>query len=219
MNNGTLWKRSVIAISLAVTVAGASCYQGAGNVTAANPKRGSDVAGSVIQSAESAQAAVISEWNQQAVTLTLLPASALAPVQQTRVMAIVQLAVHDAVNGITGKYHTYLSPGDPPDNASPEAAAIAAAHHALRYLFSVQAASLQTLFESSLAAHGLSQNDPGIAYGESAAAAILAMRANDHSAQAQFDYNAPGVGAPGVWVRLNNAPALLPGWGNVTPFV
>jgi len=134
-------------------------------------------------------------------------------------MAIVQVAVHDAVNGITGKYETYLSPGAAPENASPEAAAIAAAHHALKGLFNSQAASLDALYDSSLAAHGLSQNDPGIAYGRSAAAAILALRANDHSAQAQFDYTAPGVGTPGVWVRLNNAPASLPGWGNVTPFV
>src|SRR5688500_890477 len=52
---------------------------------------------------------VVLEWNQQAVQLTLLPASGLTPVQQTRVMAIFQLAVHDAVNGITGKYETYLS--------------------------------------------------------------------------------------------------------------
>ncbi len=59
----------------------------------------------------------------------------------------------------------------------------------------------------------------GIAFGNAAAAAILALRANDHSSQAQFDYNAPGAGEPGVWVRLNNAPALLPGWGDVTPFV
>src|SRR5687768_7452103 len=41
---------------------------------------------------------VVMEWNQQAVALTLLPASAIAPVQQSRVMAIVQVAVHDAVN-------------------------------------------------------------------------------------------------------------------------
>lgn len=134
-------------------------------------------------------------------------------------MAIVHLAVHDAVNGITGKYETYLSPGAAPDSASPEAAAIAAAHHTLRNLFQSQAASLDSLFAQSLAAHGLSENDPGIAYGRSAAATILALRANDHSAEAQFDYNAPGVGTPGVWVRLNNAPASLPGWGNVTPFV
>lgn len=164
---------------------------------------------------------VVTEWNQQAVTLTLLPASALAPVQQTRVMAIVHVAVHDAVNGITGDYETYLSPGPAPENASPEAAAIAAAHHALRNLFSSpgHVASLDAAYVDSLAAHGLSATDPGIQYGQSAAAAILALRANDHAAQAQFNYTAPGAGTPGVWAPLTSAPALLPGWGNVTPWV
>ncbi len=163
---------------------------------------------------------VVMEWNQQAVALTLLPASALAPVQQARVMAIIQVAVHDAVNGIMGDYETYLSPGLAPVNASPEAAAIAAAHHAMKSLFPpVHAASLDTLYMDSLATRGLSELDPGIEYGRSAAAAILALRANDHSAQAQFNYTAPGAGMPGVWVPLTSAPALLPGWGNVTPWV
>ena len=161
----------------------------------------------------------VSEWNQNAVALTLLPASALAPVQQTRVMAIVQVSVHDAVNGITGEYATYLSPGPAPANASPEAAAIAAAHHALRNLFASHSASLDVLFGASLAARGLFEDDPGVDYGRSAAAAILALRANDNSAQAQFNYAAPGAGTPGVWVHVTAAPALLPGWGNVTPFV
>jgi len=162
---------------------------------------------------------VVTEWNQQAVSLTLAPASALSPVEQTRVMAIFQLAVHDAVNGITGEYETYLSPTGAPENASPEAAAIAAAHHALKNLFSGNDAMLDALYVNSLATHGLSSGDPGIEFGRSAAAAILAVRANDHSKEAQFAYDAPGAGNPGVWVRLNNAPALLPGWGNVTPFV
>ncbi|HLL77515.1 MAG TPA: vanadium-dependent haloperoxidase [Pyrinomonadaceae bacterium] len=165
----------------------------------------------------------VTEWNQHAVGLSLssppaIPA-ALSPVQQTRVMAIVQVAVHDAVNGITGEYATYLSPGPAPANASPEAAAVAAAHHALRNLFAGQAAALDASFSDSLAARGLSEHDPGVEYGRAAAAAILAARADDLSAQAQYDYIVPGAGAPGVWVRLNNAPALLPGWGSVTPFV
>lgn len=164
-------------------------------------------------------AAVIMEWNQQAVALTLLPASAQAPVQQTRTMAIVQVAMHDAVNGITGDYATYLSPGTAPDGASPEAAAIAAAHEALLNLFPTHSAALDTAYTGSLAAHGLSPSDPGIVYGRSAANAIIAARANDGAAQAQFPYDAPGAGEPGVWERLNNAPALLPGWGNVTPWV
>ncbi len=134
-------------------------------------------------------------------------------------MAIVQVSVHDAVNGITGSFATYLSPGPAPSGASPEAAAIAAAHHALRNLFPSHASTLDTTFTDSLAAHGLSPADPGIEYGRSAAAAVLAVRANDGAAQAQYAYDAPGAGNPGVWERINNAPALLPGWGNVTPWV
>jgi hypothetical protein len=162
---------------------------------------------------------VVMEWNQQAVSLTLLPASALLPVQQTRVMAIFHLSMHDAINGITGEYETYLSPPPPPEGASPEAAAIAAAHHALKNLFQGNDMLLDDRYASSLAAHCISPSDPGLDFGRSAAAAILALRANDHSSEAQFDYDAPGVGKPGVWVRLNNAPAQLPGWGKVTPFV
>jgi hypothetical protein len=162
---------------------------------------------------------VILEWNQQAVQLTLSTAAALTPVQQTRVMAIFQLAVHDAVNGLTGKYETYLSSSSAPENASPQAAAIAAAHYALKNLFSGNDTMLDAQFLNSLAAHGLSPADPGIEFGRSAAATILAVRANDHSAQAQFDYVVPGAGQPGVWIRLNNAAAQLPGWGSVTTFV
>jgi hypothetical protein len=169
--------------------------------------------------ATAVHADVVREWNQHAVALTLLPASALAPVQQTRVMAIFHVAVHDAVNGITGEYETYLSPSSAPEHASPDAAAIAAAHHALKNLFPGNDATLDERYANSLATHGLSAADPGIAFGRDAAAAILALRGNDNSAQAQFNYHAPGAGTPGVWVRLNNAPALLPGWGQVTPFV
>ena len=170
----------------------------------------------------SAPGDAVMEWNQQAATRTLTVAPALAPVQQTRVMAIIQVAVHDAVNGITGEYATYLSPGEAPANASPEAAAIAAAHHALKNLPVNQSPSLDADFAASLAAHGLSEFDPGVVYGRAAAAAVLAARAGDGSAVAQFPYTAPGAGSPGVWVPLSaaaNAQALLPGWGSVTPFV
>ena len=174
------------------------------NRTAALPAQSSDL---------------VTEWNQEAVRLALLPASALAPVQQTRAMTIFHLSLHDAVNGITGEYETYLSPPPAPENASPEAAAIAAAHVSLKGLFPGNDILLDDRFTTSLIAHGLSPADPGIAFGRSAAEAILALRANDHATEAQFEYNPPGAGVPGMWVRLNNAPALLPGWGNVTPFV
>jgi hypothetical protein len=162
---------------------------------------------------------VVAEWHQEAVRLTVLPASGLAPVQQTRAMAIVQVSVHDAVNGITREYETYSSPVAAPAHASPEAAAIAAAYYALRNLLPTQAMSLDNLFMTSLANHGLSVNDPGVGYGISAAAKILALRLNDGSTQAQYIYTAPGAGSPGVWVPLTSLPALLPGWGDLTPWV
>jgi hypothetical protein len=161
----------------------------------------------------------VTVWNQEAVRVLFLQSPLPAPARQTRLMAIVQVAVHDAVNGITGQYATYLPSQPPPANASPVAAAIAAAHHAARTLFDGQDDQLDDLFEQTLADHELSEDDPGIAYGQAAAAAILALRANDNSAQAQFTYIPAGAGMPGVWVPLPNTTALLAGWGNVTPWV
>lgn len=223
-------KTLLIVIAIGVALLGVRAYPAAtgaiaGGLTtraesSSRPSSGTERNTAIDQNTTAALSnAVVTEWNQHAVALTLLPASALAPVQQVRVMAIVQVAVHDAINGITRKYETYLSPGGAPENASPEAAAIAAAHHTLRNLFSSQAVTLDDLYSASLSSHALTENDPGIAYGRAAAAAILNLRTNDHSAQAQFAYDAPGAGNVGVWVRLNNAPALLPGWGAVTPFV
>ena len=135
-------------------------------------------------------------------------------------MAIVQVSVHDAISGITGQYETYSSPGPAPANASPVAAAIAAAHHALRDPVPGRTRGRWTpATQASLATHGVSPMDPGLEFGRSVAAGILALRANDHASEAQFDYTVPGAGTPGVWERLGGAAALLPGWGAVTPFV
>src|SRR5262245_33083873 len=212
MKTNTSWKNLIVIVALGAFISSLHGYSAVSDAARSNTVSRSELS---VQAAQDSN--IVTEWNQQAITLALLPASALTSGPQARVMAIVHVAVHDAANGITEKYETYLSPGPAPNNASPEAAAIAAAHHALKNLFQSQAASLDAFYESSLATHGLSQDDPGIAYGRSAAAAILALRANDHSAEAQFDYSAPGAGSPGVWLRLNNAPAQLPGGGNVTP--
>lgn len=217
----TLIKSIVLTLTLGIAVALISVYPlvSVACATAPNTRLSLPATRSATPPLPAQASDAVVEWNQQAAALALRPIPALAPVQQTRVMAIFHLAVHDAVNGITGEYETYLSPSPAPENASPVAAAIAAAHHALKSLFPGNDVMLDGLYANSLAAHDVSPVDPGIAFGNSAAAAILATRANDHSSEAQFAYDAPNAGAPGVWVRLNNAPALLPGWGNVTPFV
>jgi hypothetical protein len=156
------------------------------------------------------------EWNQIALAATVTAGQ--GPVPQIRTMAIVQVSVHDAVNAITCAYGTYLTIRCGPWGA-PEAAAIGAAHRALVGLLPAQASAFSTAREASLAAHGLTESDPGVAFGEAVAEVILAVRSADGSGLAQFSYTAPGAGLPAVWVSVGDAPAVVPGWRSVTPWV
>jgi hypothetical protein len=161
------------------------------------------------------------EWNDIAREWIVVPA--FSSVEQTRAMAIVQVAVHDAVSAITGDYEQYRSTGAAPAGASPAAAAIAAAYTALTGIVG-PSDSLASRYAASRAAHGISPADPGLAFGQSVAEGILALRdpSVDGSGTATFPYRAPNAGSPGVWTPMSGAPAaqaLLPGWGQVTPFV
>ena len=158
---------------------------------------------------------VVAEWNQIALAATI--AAGEGPNPQARSMAIVHVSMHDSVNAITGDYDTYLPIETP--RGSPEAAAIASAHHVLTRLFPAQATTLNTARAASLAARGLSEADPGIAFGEAVAAGVLSRRSNDGAAGAQFAYTAPNAGRPGVWVAVGAAAPVLPNWGQVTPWV
>ena len=102
------------------------------------------------------------------------------PFFQARSAAIVQLAVFEAVNAIVGDYEPYLGTIVAPPGASPDAAAIAAAHRTLVALHPGSAAALDTLRAQSLAAipDGPAK-EAGIAVGEAAAAAMLLLRADD----------------------------------------
>ena len=159
------------------------------------------------------------EWNDIARGMIVVPA--FSPVQQTRAMAIVQVAIHDAVNAITKEYERYLPGGPAPAGATAEAAAIGAGYGALKGIFG-ESTPLTERYNASITATGLTAGDPGLAFGESVAAQIVALRQNDGSASAAHPYAAPGAGLPGVWTPISAAPAaqaLLPGWGNVAPFV
>src|SRR5215470_17298291 len=82
-----------------------------------------------------AKADVVLEWNAIAVSTMLSQTPAPNPFEQARLMAITQLAVFEAVNATTGRYEPYLGTINAPDGASPEAAAIAAAHGVLKTYF------------------------------------------------------------------------------------
>src|SRR5438094_2190409 len=78
----------------------------------------------------------VMEWNQYALQATMAAAQGALP--QIRSMAIVHASMHDAVNGITGEYRTYLPAPAATVGASAEAAAIAAASYALMQLIPSQ---------------------------------------------------------------------------------
>jgi hypothetical protein len=102
------------------------------------------------------------------------------PALPIRAAVIMQLAVFEAVNAIVGHYEPYLGSVSTQAGASPEAAAIAAAHRVLVGLLPDQTENLDAKRAASLAAlpYGAPKT-ASIAVGEAAAVAILAERAND----------------------------------------
>lgn len=104
-------------------------------------------------------------------------------------MAVVSLAMFEAVNAITGDYEPYLGTVSAPDGASPDAAAVAAAYRVLRTYVTAPAtvAALDAARAASLAAIPAGQaKDDGIAVGEAAAAAVMTLAASDGSSPAAF---------------------------------
>jgi PAP2 superfamily protein len=166
--------------------------------------------------ATTAGADTVLDWN----AIMLRTVAGQNPFAQGRSAAIVQLAVFEAVNAVTGDHRPYLGTLPPAPQASAEAAAVAAAHGVLRALVAAEAANLDAARAASLAAlpDGPAKAQ-GVLVGEAAAAAMLAQRANDGSAPPQFHVPAPP--APGVWQPTPGCPpagGTLLHWRNVTPF-
>jgi hypothetical protein len=156
------------------------------------------------------------EWN----TIMRTTVATDNPLLQTHSGAMMHLAVFEAVNTIVGDYKPYLGTIEAPAGASPEAAAIAAAHRTLVSLYPTSEESLDASRDDSLSAipDGPAKND-GIAVGEAAADAVLALRTNDGTANASDPPYTAGA-EPGDWQPTppGFAQALFPNWGKVTTF-
>ena len=160
------------------------------------------------------RADAVTDWNQ----IVQDTVASGEPYHRLRTAAIAQIAVFEAVNSILGDYEPYLGTIAAPAGASPDAAAIAAAHRVLRSLHPDQAAALDASRAASLKAILDGQaKDAGIAVGEAAAAAMLAHRANDGS-ETQVPYE-PGT-RRGQWRPTPPAfaPAFRPQLGQVDTF-
>ena len=142
------------------------------------------------------------------------------PPRVARNLAMIHAAMFDAINATSGEYQPYAFVGATQLDASPVAAAAAAAQRVASTLYADAdeiaiwnaslAESLATVAEDVARSKGLT-------LGRQVGDAILALRANDGSTS-QASYQ-PGT-TPGDWNRTfpDFLPPLLPQWPNVRPF-
>jgi hypothetical protein len=154
---------------------------------------------------------VITDWNEKAVAFVT---PRMLPPPGERVMAIVHVAMFDAVNSIEPRYRPYKVQLPASADTSKEAAAAAAAGTVLAGLHPDAAGELKAAMAAYLAAIPDSEaKSDGIKLGEAVAARILEARANDGS-------NAPDAyrpkAKPGVYVPTPITALSM--WPGVTPF-
>src|SRR4029453_10119848 len=156
-----------------------------------------------------------------------------APRHESRMYAITHVAIHDALNAIDRRARPYTFEKAEP-GASPEAAVAAAARDVLVALIGqlplelvsqscidAGIASVEADYAAALAAI---PDDPtkaqGIAVGQAAAAAILALRAADGAVGPFLNFNCPQDTNPGEYQCTPGTPLIaVEVWENVTPFV
>jgi len=150
----------------------------------------------------------------------------LGPARASRAMAIVHIAMFETLNALDRRFTSYvgLPLVDKAKKVSADAAVAQAARDTLVALFASQAASFDAALAEDLAlVTKRAEREEGVALGHTAAAAILALRAQDGS-----NHREPRVGiefitgtAPGQWRQdpISRIPLALGAyWSQVRPF-
>ena len=163
-------------------------------------------------SAATTHADVVTDWNQT--TLEVLKAGNVLGNPWSRAMAMVHVAISDAINSVQKRHTRYVFAAPAAPNASAEAAAASAARQILLQLVPAQRTKIDEAYTDSLSRipDGSTKNE-GITLGEQVAAVIQADRATDAT-------NAPDtyrpVTSPGVWVPTQ--PPLFPQYAQARPW-
>lgn len=188
---------------------------------------------------------MVLRWNKAAIDVVLqtqqaIPEAPIPPFFESRFYAMVNIAMHDALNNIVPKYKTYALFNSRDKQADEDAAVAQAAYDVIvaHYGGLNPPASatpqsvkdyINSLLQQSLSAvEDAGAKAKGIALGHLSAQAILTKRANDGIASAMypiaegtqpgeyrftFPFNGPPFNTPpfsGLYA--------FPGWGNVKPF-
>ncbi|MBT2305431.1 vanadium-dependent haloperoxidase [Variovorax paradoxus] len=151
----------------------------------------------------------VTYWNEVATNTINVPATATGSPAEKRPtdsvdLAVVHLAIYNALAAITGRYQLYGGPiqaaagGD----ISQEAAVGAAAYGVLKGLFPNRAAQYQPAYDSFVAAiNDNAAKSDGLALGDGMAQAMLALRGDDGRSVTLAPY-VPGT-APGAFRGVN----------------
>jgi hypothetical protein len=159
-----------------------------------------------------AHADVVTDWNQ--IALDVLKAGNVLGNPWSRAMAMVHVAMSDAINSVQPRYARYVFAAPAAPNASADAAALAAARQILLALVPAQRTRIDEAYTESLSRipDGPAKNE-GITLGEQAAAVVQSDRASD--ATSAPDTYRP-ITAPGVWVPTQ--PPLFPQYAQAKPW-
>jgi hypothetical protein len=187
--------------------------------------------------APNAKLATVLRWNQIAIDASGLDHTPLRPGESrifgeqigpgrsARAIAIVQIAVFEAMNAIGGQYQSYV--GMPKTSTGPavRAAIAQAARDTLVVMFPSQKATFDAALDADLKtiANKYNRNN-GVAIGAKAAAKILALRSGDGAEHAEpyMDIDFVPSQYAGKWRQdpVSLVPlALGAHWGKVQPFV
>ena len=163
-----------------------------------------------------AQGEEVARWNR--IANDAMATRQTDPLTESRMLAILHLAIHDTLNTIEPRYRTFGTVRTATRGASTDAAVASAAHTTLTTLLPDCATTFDRELRVSLeAVTNKDARDAGVTTGRTLAMAILAMRAND-GASRTVSYEAgtrPGGYRP---TPPDFTPALFPQWGTVTPF-
>jgi hypothetical protein len=144
-----------------------------------------------------AQADTITDWNETA--RAVMKAANVGGNPASRTLAMVHVAMSDAVNSVQNRYTRYVATIPFVPDASAEAAASASARHVLVQLYPNQKALIEESF--TVALKSIPEGAPkssGLALGEQVAAAVQADRSNDgtHAPDTYRPFTSPGVWVP-----------------------
>ena len=159
---------------------------------------------------------LVIDWNATAYQVIKADENYANPMSASRSLAMMHLAMHDAVNAAQPRYASYAYT-ERDSAADPTVAAVTAAHDILAALYPKQAVILKTALDKSLVDAGTTAAATrGIALGKSVAAAVLKKRAADGSS-ANMPYQQGSK--PGEYRFTQGFDfAAAPQWRSVTPF-